>query len=64
MSNSYTRTPEQARSAFKDAGPYEAIVVNNFDTRYMGGLVVELLKYGTAGRSRHRPLVPRTGRGR
>lgn len=54
MSNSYTRTPEQARSAFKDAGPYEAIVVNNFDTRYMGGLVVELLKYGTAGGSPER----------
>jgi hypothetical protein len=44
----YTRTPAN-RTLFKDRGPYEAIVVNNLDTRYMGGLEVELLKYNSAG---------------
>ena len=45
----YTRTTNQQTNGFKDSGPYEAIVVNNLDTRYMGGLTVELLKYTSAG---------------
>lgn len=50
MSNgNYTRTPSTLTTGFKDSGPYEAIVVNNLDTRYMGGLVVELLRYTSAG---------------
>lgn len=50
MSNgNYTRTTNTQTTGFKDSGPYEAIVVNNLDTRYMGGLVVELLKYTSAG---------------
>ena len=44
----YTRTRD-ALTNIKDSGPYEAIVVNNLDTRYMGGLTVELLKYTSAG---------------
>ena len=46
---SYTRTNSNLTAQFKDSGPYEAIVVSNLDTRYMGGLTVELLKYTTAG---------------
>jgi hypothetical protein len=50
MSNgNYTRTTNTQTTGFRDSGPYEAIVVNNLDTRYMGGLVVELLRYTTAG---------------
>ena len=50
MSNgNYTRTSSTQSPDFKDSGPYEAIVVNNLDTRYMGGLVVELLRYTSAG---------------
>ena len=50
MSNgNYTRTTNTQTTGFRDSGPYEAIVVNNLDTRYMGGLVVELLKYTSAG---------------
>ena len=50
MSNgTYTRTPSTATVGFKDPGPYEAIVINNLDTRYMGGLVVELLRYTSSG---------------
>ena len=30
-------------------GPYEAIVVNNLDTKYMGTLQVELLKTSSSG---------------
>jgi len=45
----YTRTTNTQTTGFRDSGPYEAIVVNNLDTRYMGGLVVELLRYTTAG---------------
>jgi len=44
----YTRTRD-ALTNIKDSGPNEAIVVNNLDTRYMGGLTVELLKYTSAG---------------
>jgi|TARA_B110000261_G_C13089011_1_gene359110 hypothetical protein len=50
MSDSnYTRTTSNLKAGFKDSGPYEAIVVNNLDTKYMGGLTVELLKYTSAG---------------
>ena len=45
----YTRTTSSQTTGFKDAGPYEAIVVNNLDTKYMGSLVVELLRYTSAG---------------
>ena len=45
----YTRTTSNANTGFKNSGPYEAIVVNNLDTKYMGGLVVELLRYTSAG---------------
>lgn len=48
-SGNYTRTRSSATGMFRDPGPYEAIVVNNLDTRYMGGLTVELLKYTSAG---------------
>lgn len=49
MPTSYNRTRSSDTGNFKDPGPYEAIVVNNLDTRYMGGLTVELLKYTSAG---------------
>ena len=50
MSDSnYTRTTSNLKAGFKDSGPYEAIVVNNLDTKYMGGLTVEHLKYTSAG---------------
>ena len=39
----------ETEKKFNDPGPYEAIVVNNLDTKYMGGLTVELLKYTSAG---------------
>ena len=45
----YTRTTNTQTTGFRDPGPYEAIVVNNLDTRYMGGLTVELLRYTSAG---------------
>lgn len=45
----YTRTNNKSSTGFKNSGPYEAIVVNNLDTKYMGGLVVELLRYTSAG---------------
>ena len=45
----YSRTPNSETVGFKDSGPYEAIVVNNLDSRYMGGLVVELLRYTSSG---------------
>ena len=48
-SGNYTRTAAGMTTGFKDSGPYEAIVVNNLDSRYMGGLTVELLKYTSAG---------------
>jgi hypothetical protein len=50
MSNgNYTRTTNTQTTGFSDRGPYEAIVVNNLDTRYMGGLTVELLRYTSSG---------------
>jgi hypothetical protein len=45
----YRRTTNTQTTGFRDSGPYEAIVVNNHDTRYMGGLTVELLRYTSAG---------------
>jgi len=45
----YTRTTSNNNADFKNAGPYEAIIVNNLDTKYMGGLVVELLRYTSSG---------------
>mgnify|MGYP000456171356 FL=1 len=50
----YSRTTSAAKTGFKDSGPYEAIVVNNLDSKYMGGLVVELLKYTSSGGSPER----------
>ena len=49
MASQYTRTTNTQTTGFKDSGPYEAIIINNLDTRYMGGLTVELLKYTSAG---------------
>jgi len=48
MAASYKRS-RHTDSKFSDSGPYEAIVVNNLDTKYMGGLTVELIKYTSAG---------------
>lgn len=45
---SYQRSRHSDKN-FNDPGPYEAIVVNNLDTKYMGGLTVELLKYTSGG---------------
>jgi len=42
--DSYSRSAIN-NTIVKNAGPYEAIVVNNLDTRYMGSLEVEILKY-------------------
>ena len=49
MSNrSYTRTVSRG-TIVKDSGPYEAVVVNNLDVKYMGSLEVEILRYTGAG---------------
>jgi len=49
MSNrSYQRTVS-SQSIVKDSGPYEAVVVNNLDVKYMGSLEVEILRYTGAG---------------
>lgn len=45
---SYTRSPSRSR-VLKDSGPYEAIVVNHLDRKYMGGLEVEILRYTGSG---------------
>ncbi len=47
-SGNYTRTTDKAK-AKRDIGPYEAVVVNHLDTRYMGGLEVELIRYTGSG---------------
>jgi len=49
MAKSSYRRSTSRNIAVKDPGPFEAIVVNHLDTRYMGGLEVELLKYTSAG---------------
>jgi len=41
---SYRRSAVNS-TTIKDSGPYEAVVVNNLDPRFMGGLEVEILKY-------------------
>jgi len=48
-SGNYTRTTNTQTTGFRDRGPYEAIIVNNLDTTYMGSLVVELLRYTSSG---------------
>jgi hypothetical protein len=54
MSNGrYTRTRNRD-TIVRDIGPYEAIVVNHLDPRYMGTLEVELLKYTSAGNTPER----------
>ena len=45
---SYSRTTSRFTSV-KDSGPYEAVVVNNLDVKYMGSLEVEILRYTGAG---------------
>jgi hypothetical protein len=47
-SGNYRRT-KVTQSRMKDPGPYEAIVVNHLDVRYMGGLEVELVSYTGSG---------------
>ena len=49
-SGNYTRTTDSAKTK-RDIGPYEAVVVNHLDTRYMGGLEVELIRYTGSGGS-------------
>lgn len=44
MTGRYTRT-SNTQSSIKDSGPYEAIVVNNLDTKYSGALEVEILRF-------------------
>lgn len=44
MNGRYSRTSNKY-SLIKDAGPYEAIIVNNLDTKYQGTLEVEILRY-------------------
>jgi len=44
----YTRTPSRT-TQLKDSGPYEAIVINHLDRKFMGGLEVEILKYTGSG---------------
>ena len=41
---SFRRTSSQITQV-RDSGPFEAIVVNNLDPKYMGALEVEILKY-------------------
>jgi hypothetical protein len=44
----YTRTPSN-RNLLRESGPFEAIVVNHLDRKYMGGLEVEILRNSAAG---------------
>ena len=48
MSGNYTRTSNEFTGVY-DSGPYEAIVTNHLDTKYMGTLEVELIRYTGAG---------------
>ena len=52
-SSSYTRTPMYG-TKIRDGGPYEAIVVNHLDVKYMGTLEVEILRYTGAGQTPER----------
>ena len=47
-SGNYKRSKVTANKVY-DVGPYEAIVVNHLDRRFMGGLEVELVKYTGSG---------------
>tara|TARA_E500000331_G_scaffold355275_1_gene410352 strand:+ start:173 stop:2638 length:2466 start_codon:yes stop_codon:yes gene_type:complete len=47
-SGNYRRSATTSNKVY-DSGPYEAIVVNHLDRRYMGGLEVELIKYTGSG---------------
>ena len=51
--SSYTRTPMYG-TKIRDGGPYEAIVVNHLDVKYMGTLEVEILRYTGAGQTPER----------
>jgi len=53
MASSYTRTAASG-TIIKNSGPYEALIVNNLDPKYMGSLEVEILKYTGAGNSPER----------
>jgi len=48
MSGNYTRTTAELTGVY-DSGPYEAIVTNHLDTKMMGTLEVEILRYTGAG---------------
>ena len=45
---SYTRSSSKVTEVY-DSGPYEAVIVNHLDTKYMGGLEVEIIRYTGAG---------------
>jgi|TARA_B110000858_G_scaffold196903_1_gene256882 hypothetical protein len=47
-SGNYRRSPVTSNKVY-DSGPYEAVVVNHLDVRYMGGLEVELKRYTSSG---------------
>ena len=47
-SGNYKRSKVTTNKVY-DVGPYEAIVVNHLDRRFMGGLEVELVKYTGSG---------------
>ena len=49
MASGNYRRSKVTKSRIKDPGPYEAIVVNHLDVRYMGGLEVELVNYTGSG---------------
>src|SRR6056300_919266 len=53
VTSSYTRTPMYG-TKIRDGGPYEAIVVNHLDVKYMGTLEVEILRYTGAGQTPER----------
>lgn len=53
MTTSYKRTAA-GDTIIRGSGPYEALVVNNLDPKYMGALEVEILKYTGAGNSPER----------
>jgi hypothetical protein len=50
---SYTRSSSKVTEVY-DSGPYEAVIVNHLDTKYMGGLEVEIIRYTGAGGSPER----------
>ena len=50
----YTRTTGEIPGGNFSSGPYEAVVVNHLDTKYMGGLEVEIIRYTGSGGSPER----------